>query len=189
MRVVDLTIEVRESPILEDFNLVVERGQLIELLGGNGSGKTTLLRHLIGVRQPARGVIDSVGSKVGYVGQKSGLDELLTVRENLNWLMHVIGESPKREKLDDALNVFGLTDFQDERAGSLSAGQHKRCSLTRLLLMSADLWLLDEPLASLDASGCDLVRSLLTKHIQDGGSAVVATHGSLGLESKDSVNL
>ena len=189
MRVVDLTIEVRESPIIEHFNLVVERGQLIELLGGNGSGKTTLLRHLIGVRQPARGVIDSVGSKVGYVGQKSGLDELLTVRENLNWLMHVIGESPKTEDPYDVLDAFSLTDFENERVGSLSTGQHKRCSLARLMLMSADLWLLDEPLASLDASGCDLVRSLLTNHIQDGGSAVVATHVSLGLESTDSVSL
>lgn len=184
----NLTIEVNEQAILAGFNLIVERGDLVELVGGNGSGKTTLLRHLAGVRRPAIGEISRTESFV-YVGQKLGLDPLMTVGENLAWFATISNRAWDKDSLDRALVTCGLERIVDAQIGTLSTGQAKRAALSRLLLARSNLWLLDEPLAGLDASGIALVKRLMRQHISDGGGALVATHSTLELEGCETVTL
>ena len=77
----------------------------------------------------------------------------------------------------EAARSVGLERVRHQPARTLSAGQLKRCALSRLLLSEADLWLLDEPYSNLDSDGIALVDQLLTRHLQAGGSCILATHG------------
>ena len=189
LEVKDLAVEVNGTTILENFNLRVPRGLLVELVGANGCGKSTVLRHLAGARRTLQGTIDLRSTELLYVGQKLGLDPILTVRENLTWLAKVANQVISEEDVDQALKTFRLELMGDSYAGTLSSGQTKRCALARLLLADCDLWLLDEPLTTLDAGGREIVKELLADHLVAGGGAVVATHESLGLEATQRIDL
>ena len=78
----------------------------------------------------------------------------------------------------DVIREMGLQRVAEQQARTLSAGQRKRCALARLLLSEAKLWLLDEPYSNLDVEGVELVDRLLVRHLEAGGSAVLATHGA-----------
>ena len=73
---------------------------------------------------------------------------------------------------------MGLGRVAEQLARTLSAGQRKRCALSRLLLSNSELWLLDEPYSNLDTQGVELVDELLRGHLEAGGACVLATHGA-----------
>jgi heme exporter protein A len=176
--------------VFRDLNLRVAAGQVLALEGPNGAGKTSLLRMIAGFLPPAGGTITlhSVGVEVtdneergkfiGWLGHHDAAKPQLTPRETLTFFFRLYGASG----IDEALDVVGLTRASDLPCQYLSAGQKKRLALARLKLSDRPLWLMDEPLAALDADGKALAASLVKSHCASGGIVIAATHEPLGVD-------
>jgi heme exporter protein A len=164
-------------------------GTMLSVEGANGAGKTSLLRLLAGFLAPAAGTIrlqtntgeirdaEERGRFVGWLGHHDAVKAQMSARETLTFFARLYGGG----EVDAALEAVGLARLASLPGQYLSAGQKKRVALARLLVCRRPLWLLDEPLASLDAAGKAVAATLIAKHCAAGGVAVVATHEPLGI--------
>ena len=184
-----LLVEVGERPLLSDFNLKVAPGAMIEIKGSNGSGKTTLLRYLAGIRRAHQGSVNYQGNRFAYVGQKPGLNSSMTAFENLKWITQNADQEVTDLDIFDALADLGLKSRRNTLVGALSAGQVRRCGLASLLVLNANVWLLDEPLTSLDESAIAWLRASIASHRAARGAAIIATHATLGLPDTLTIDL
>jgi heme exporter protein A len=168
-----------------DLSFAVTAGQCLLLRGPNGTGKTTLLLTLAGIVTPLAGTfaLDGADSEAGpqfhYCGHRNAIKPRLSVAENLDFWARVNGMTGIAT--DAALAEVGLGELAGLDAGYLSAGQSRRLALARLLVTHRPLWLLDEPTASLDVEGHELVTRLLDRHLDMGGFAIAATHDPITL--------
>lgn len=180
----DLELARGDRQLFAGLGFDLGAGQLALVTGPNGAGKTTLLRTLAGLRPPAAGTVTFGGVDVGglsralaapiaYQGHQDGLKRDLTVAENLAFVAR-LWQAPEAPAA--AVADLGLADCLDRPVRYLSAGQRRRAALGCLRLRRAALWLLDEPLTNLDASGAELVTGWLVRHLEAAGAAVVATH-------------
>ena len=174
----DIRCSVGERVLFSELSLVVRPGDLVEVRGPNGSGKSTLLRCLVGLHEPESGALDQTADSL-YVGHRSGICGRMTATENLRWFAGIAKSKANDESIATALVRVGLGQARHDECDALSAGQERRVSLARLLVVPAPLWILDEPLTALDDDGRDLVGELLTAHRSNGGAAVCATHQEL----------
>ncbi len=176
----DLTVARGGVPILEAVSLTLGEGAGLVLRGPNGSGKTTLLRTVAGLQLPWVGEIRGAGERIAYAGHADGLKAMLSVAENLRFWAQVFGTA----SIDAALDAFDLRALEDRPAGTLSAGQKRRLGLARLMVTGRPVWVLDEPTVSLDAASVALFAQAVRGHLDGGGSALMATHIDLGLETQ-----
>ncbi len=161
-------------------------GTAVALMGHNGSGKTTLLRIVATTLRPTRGggtvfgldllkEADAVREHVGALYHAPGVYSDLTARENLEFARRMWGGTSV-VGVDAALERVGLTFAADELARGFSSGMTRRLSLARLVMRPPRLLLLDEPYASFDADGIELVNVMVRETADRGGIALVATH-------------
>jgi len=158
----------------------VGAGSLVLLRGPNGAGKSSLLLALAGILRPVAGRLDwhaEEPPKLHVLSHQPGVKPRLTLLENLSFWRAVNGPSGIAPQA--ALDRVGLGDLGALDAGYLSAGQTKRLALARLLVTDRRLWLLDEPLAALDAEGDTLVARLIADRVAAGGAVIAATHDDL----------
>lgn len=174
MQTSGLTLYRGGSCLFRDIGFELSAGQVLWVLGSNGSGKTSLLRVLSGLTQPDAGRILLNGIGLAYAGHLPGLKAELSVRENLEFFARELGAT--KERCTAAIRRLGMERHAQAEVRKLSAGQKRRTALARVVLSSAELWILDEPAANLDAAGRVLVGELLGEHLVQGGIAVVATH-------------
>jgi ABC-type Mn2+/Zn2+ transport system ATPase subunit len=167
---------VRKGKIILSLNeLRFENSQSYALIGENGSGKTTLLRLLAGVIQPTEGQIKGLeGLKLAYIPQKPYLFRL-PVWQNVAMAAK---ESPeKQDRVQDAINAVGMQGFEKQEAEKLSGGEAQRVALARLLLVKADLVLLDEPTAPIDVRGREKIDAVIADYVRGNGATLIfATH-------------
>ncbi len=165
-----------ERSLFADVAVAVGAGELVEIRGENGSGKSTLLRMLAGLL-PCPGANLRRLAPVAYLGHKPGGAADMTPVENLRWAARLRGEPGAAERVDSALARLGVRLARFRLSGALSAGQQRRAAWARLLLAPPQsVWLLDEPLATLDAAGEALARTLIAEHRAQAGAVVCATH-------------
>jgi heme exporter protein A len=177
------------------LSFAVEAGTALLVTGPNGAGKTTLLRMLAGFLPPESGHLRleggaaeaSISEQCHYVGHANAVKPSLTVAENAAFWCGFLGGA--QDRLDAALQAFGLDALRDIPAGYLSAGQRRRAGLLRLLLAERPLWLLDEPTTSLDTAAQDMVAGAVNRHLAGGGLVVAATHMALGFERAQELRL
>lgn len=171
--------------VLRGVSLEVAAGRIVALRGRNGSGKTTLLRMLATRLRPSAGrgrifghdlvrEAAQVRRRTAYLSVQSGSYGPLTARENLR-LAATLAGTPE-DRVEAALRRLGLEPHGDRLVRVFSSGMKRRLSLARLLLTDADLWLLDEPYASLDDDGRALVDGLLDEAREEGRTVLVASH-------------
>ena len=183
---VDAVAVLGSFPALAGATLSVRRGEIVLLRGPNGAGKTTLLRLCAGLVPLERGqgrilgvdLVDDrelVRHRVGMIGHNNGLYSDLTVAENVRFWGRTVGASTA--EVDAALHRMGLDGrLANLPISRLSAGQKRRTALAGLVARRAELWLLDEPHAGLDAAGRDELDQVLKLAAAAGATVMVASH-------------
>jgi sulfate/thiosulfate transport system ATP-binding protein len=174
---------------LQNVSLEVPEGSLTALLGPSGSGKSTLLRIIAGLETPDSGTVSIDGDDVSHVvPQKRGIGFVfqhyaafthMSVRDNVAFGLS-IRKRPKaeiRQRVDELLELVGLTKWADQQPSQLSGGQRQRMALARALAVSPKVLLLDEPFGALDAVVRAELRAWLRRlHDEQGTTTVLVTH-------------
>ncbi len=172
LRFDDVTLAYDRHPAVHHLSGAVEAGALVAVVGPNGAGKSTLLKGIVGALKPAGGRIEHgpAARRIAYLPQMAEIDRSFPmsvydlVAMGLWSRVGLFGGIGRREagRVADALAAVGLTGFERRPIGTLSGGQMQRALFARLLLQDAELILLDEPFAAIDAKTSadllDLVR-------------------------------
>ena len=173
-------------PALAGVDLDVARGEIVLLQGPNGAGKTTLLRTCAGLVAIASGEAEVLGHdlrrdrrtvrrRVALLGHTGSLYEDLTVADNLRFAARAVGADVR--VAEEAMSRLALDGrLRHVPVAKLSAGQRRRASVAALLARRAELWLLDEPHAGLDADGRDVLDALVREAIAGGATVLLASH-------------
>jgi ABC-2 type transport system ATP-binding protein len=156
-----LTKRFGNRVVVDHFDMRVTRGRIYGFLGPNGSGKTTTIRMLCGLLTPDEGEGTCMGydirtqaalikREVGYMTQRFGLYEDLSIEENLDFIARVYAVDGRTEKVKATLERLGLYSRRQQLAGTLSGGWKQRLALAACLIHDPQLLLLDEPTAGVD---------------------------------------
>ncbi|MCF7945791.1 MAG: ABC transporter ATP-binding protein [Spirochaetia bacterium] len=183
---------VKGHPVLKDFHLTVEKGELVSLLGPSGCGKTTTLRTIAGFIMAEQGKV-LIGGKdntplppnkrnIGLVFQNYALFPHLTVFDNIAYGLRrrKADKQVIPKKVTDVLKLVSLTGYEKRLPSQLSGGQRQRVALARSIVIEPDLLLLDEPLSNLDAKLRDEMRAELSRlQHQLGITMIYVTHDQI----------
>ncbi|MBN2382893.1 ABC transporter ATP-binding protein [bacterium] len=198
----DLSMVYRTGEIavqaLCQVNLTIRQGEFTAIAGPSGSGKTTLLNMISGLDHPTAGKVflsgkamsDMSGSElsdfrrdhIGFVFQSYNLVPVLSVRENIEYIMLLQGvsQAERRRRVREILHDIGLEGMEDRRPVHLSGGQQQRVAVARAMVSQPDLILADEPTANLDsATGASLVDMMRTLNRDRGMTFVFSTHDEM----------
>ena len=166
-------------------------GEALAVTGPNGAGKTSLLRLIAGLLTAADGSIGLEGGETEltlpeqahYLGHRDALKSALSVMENLSFWRDFLGGEAFDTRA--SLAAVGLDHAAHLPAAYLSAGQRRRLSIARLLVVRRPVWLLDEPANALDTAGQSMFAALMGDHLARGGLIIAATHAPLGIAARE----
>lgn len=171
---------------LRDFNLTIEKREIIAVIGPSGCGKSTLLNMIAGLYAPSNGrvvykgsPVTDVNTDVGYMTQKDNLLPWCNVRDNIAFPLELAGVAKveRETRADAVIKQVGLDGFETRFPAELSGGMRKRACLARMMLYGAETALLDEPFAALDAQLKLAMHDLLLRLAAESGQTVVfVTH-------------
>jgi zinc transport system ATP-binding protein len=187
----------RGGPVLRDVNLRIGEGEFVAIAGPNGGGKTTLLRLVLGLERPDAGVVRLYGEPaerfsrravLGYLPQRASLmlDAPVTVREVVAAgtlpARGIVGRLRRsdRERVDEAIELVGLTDRADAELRRLSGGQQQRALIAKALAGRPRLLALDEPTTGVDAESQEALGELLARLHADLGVTVLYVSHEFG---------
>lgn len=188
-----LAAAYRKNTVLYDISFEVEAGSLTGIIGPNGAGKSTLLKTMMDLHPPLSGAVNFFGSpfkkakkRIGYVPQRGSVDwdfptdalDVVTMGlyGQIGWL-----KKPSRlhkQKAFEALEKMGMADYADRQISQLSGGQQQRVFLARALVQDSDLYMMDEPLAGVDAATESAIMKTL-KELKASGKTVMVVHHDL----------
>jgi ABC-2 type transport system ATP-binding protein len=174
---------------VEGLDLAIPRGQVFGLLGPNGSGKTTTIRMLCGLMAPSAGSASVVGHdivreseairrKIGYMSQRYGLYDDLTVYENVRFYGTVYGlhGRARTERIESHLKELGLVERRNQLAGTLSGGWKQRLALACATAHEPEMLFLDEPTAGVDPAARRRFWETIYELAKGGTTILVTTH-------------
>jgi ABC-2 type transport system ATP-binding protein len=174
---------------VDGLDLTIRRGEVFGLLGPNGSGKTTTIRMLCGLMTPTSGEATVVGHsvtrepekirlKIGYMSQKFGLYDDLTVEENLRFYATIYGlhGTERRDRVEALLRDLGLVERTRQLAGTLSGGWKQRLALACATAHRPAMLFLDEPTAGVDPASRRLFWQWIYALAKEGTTILVTTH-------------
>jgi ABC-2 type transport system ATP-binding protein len=173
--------------VVDRVDIQVRRGEICGFLGPNGSGKTTTIRMLCGLLEPDAGEGTCLGHdirtqarqiklRVGYMTQRFGLYDDLSLEENLDFVARVYGMPQRRQVVADTLERLGLAARRAQLAGSLSGGWKQRLALAACMLHQPELLLLDEPTAGVDPKARRDFWQQIHALAAEGLTVLVSTH-------------
>ncbi len=181
--------------VQNNLNFTIKRGEVFVILGGSGCGKSTLLKHLIGLYNPMKGIINIRGKQIshaplstkrklmqefGVLYQSGALLGGLTLAENVSLPLEEFRKYSTKERniiIDEKLDLVDLKEFRDYFPAEISGGTKKRAGLARAMALTPDLLFFDEPSAGLDPiSSASLDQLILDLREQLQTTMVVVTH-------------
>jgi ABC-type Mn2+/Zn2+ transport system ATPase subunit len=179
-----LTVRFGREPALDDVSFEIPNSSTVALLGPNGAGKTTLFRAAIGLVKPSAGWIELGSRRVAFVPQRLDIEPSFPVTVSdvvrmgrygdLGWISRFARDD--RELVASALAELGIEHLEHRRFGNLSAGERQRTLLAQASAQDAEIFLLDEPFAGLDAPTHGALQRLLRGWRDRGRTVLVATH-------------
>ncbi len=188
---------INQAHGLKDISMEIDEGEAVTILGANGSGKSTLLKLLDGLYFPSKGTVKAFGHqlteaafrdqdfakdfrrRVGLVFQDPDVQLFLPkVYDEIAFAPLQMGYSKEEVQLrvKEAIDVLGIDKLKDRAPYHLSEGEKKKVALASILTLSPDVWLLDEPTASLDPKTQSWVIDFLLDLSQQGKTLIIATH-------------
>ncbi|TNJ41046.1 metal ABC transporter ATP-binding protein [Phaeobacter sp. B1627] len=188
-----LTVSYGEKPAVFSVDMTVMPGQMTAIIGPNGAGKSTMLKAALGIVAPVSGRVQVFGrpldhqrGRVAYVPQRASVDwdfptrvidvVMMGLYRDLGLLGRI--RASHRRIARDCLDRVGMGEFAGRQIGQLSGGQQQRVFLARALAQGADLYLLDEPFAGVDAATEKAIIGVL-KMLRAEGKTVVVVHHDL----------
>ena len=191
LSVYDLTVAYHRKPVIWDVGFEIPDGSLVGVVGPNGAGKSTLLKAIMDLIPRASGRINVFGEsyrqnrhRVGYVPQRESVDwdfpvnalDVVTMGlyNRIGWCLPV--RKSHRQAAMRALSQVGIAELAKRQISQLSGGQQQRTFLARALVQDADLYLMDEPFAAVDAATERAIVKILRGMKEDGKTAVVIHH-------------
>ena len=188
-----VTIAYRSNAVLTDVSFSTPAGTLTAIVGPNGAGKSTLIKASLGLIQPAAGHFEFFGKsfrdvdgRVSYVPQRTSVDwdfpvtaldvVCMGLYRRIGWFKPV--RAKHRKLAMEALESVGMQDFKKRQISQLSGGQQQRVFLARSLVQGAELFLMDEPLAGVDAATETTIISTL-RSLRDAGKTAMVVHHDL----------
>jgi manganese/zinc/iron transport system ATP- binding protein len=189
----EVTIAYHRKPVLWEVNLDIPTGKLVGLVGPNGAGKSTMLKAIMGIMPLLSGSVrifgkpySEVRQRVAYVPQRESVDwdfpasvldvVLMGFYGRIGWFGRVTRQH--QQMAMEALDRVGMAEFAQRQISQLSGGQQQRTFLARALIQPADLFLLDEPFAAVDASTEQALVSIM-RSLQDAGKTIIVVHHDL----------
>jgi len=189
----ELSFRYKNSKVdtIQNFNIDIEKGQIVCILGQSGSGKSTILRLLSGLESPADGMIKigertmvdnetfilPEGRGIGMVFQDYALFPHMTVEKNIKFGLKKMSGGEKNKRLNEVLQLVNLTEYKRRYPYELSGGQQQRVALARALAPKPSLLLLDEPFSNLDSALQEKIREELKAILKQAGiTSVFVTH-------------
>ncbi len=188
-----LTVTYGQKPAVFSVDMTVAAGQMTAIIGPNGAGKSTLLKAALGIIPSVSGRVKVFGAdlaqqraRIAYVPQRASVDwdfptrvidvVLMGLYREVGLMARIRGQH--RARAQACLERVGMQDFANRQIGQLSGGQQQRVFLARALAQAADLYLLDEPFAGVDAATEKAIISVL-KSLREAGKTVVVVHHDL----------
>jgi ABC-2 type transport system ATP-binding protein len=185
----DLTKDYDRVTVVDHLNFQVGENEVFGLLGPNGAGKTTTILMLLGLTEPTAGTARVFGfdptreplrvkSIVGYLPEEVGFYEDLTARENLEFIadLNNIGRDETRRRVDEVLELVGLTEKRDTATGKFSRGMRQRLGIADVLIKRPKLVILDEPTSGLDPQGINQLLDLIAGLPKMGTTVLLSSH-------------
>lgn len=191
LRVWDLTVAYQQTPVLWDVAFEVPPASLVAVVGPNGAGKSTLLKAIMDLTPRTSGEIQVFGQafrrqrrRIGYVPQRESVDwdfpvsvldvVLMGLYREIGWCWPI--RKPHQARALEALKQVGIADLAHRQISHLSGGQQQRTFLARALVQQADLYLMDEPFAAVDAATELAIVEQLRQMKQQGKTCMVIHH-------------
>ena len=185
----DLTKNYNGVTVVDRLNLRVGENEVFGLLGPNGAGKTTIILMLLGLTEPASGTVRVCGFNptreplkvkriAGYLPEEVGFYENLTARENLKFIAELNNISPadSSRRIDEVLEMVGLTEERDVVAGRFSRGMRQRLGIADVLIKQPKVVFLDEPTSGLDPKGINQLLDLIAGLPKMGTTVLLSSH-------------
>ena len=194
LKVDNLSCQRSNDLVFKNLSFEVNKGANTEIIGSNGSGKTSLLKCILGLIEKKQGIISWKQKSIEetrtfflkscfYQGHHLALKNNFTVVENLRFSHSVF--NCNEENIMSSLNEVGLFEYRERASSDLSMGQLKRLAIAKWLLDEHELYLVDEPFASLDQEGGLLVSSIIKKLNSRGCSFLFTSHTSSNMDSRE----
>jgi ABC-2 type transport system ATP-binding protein len=185
----DLTKRYGRFTAVDGINLTIPRGELYGLVGPNGAGKTTTMRMIAGILQPTAGRIRIAGydlqenpmaakSRLGFIPDRPFVYDKLTGAEFLRFVASLYGQGGTAidSRIDELLGLFELLPWRDELTESYSHGMRQKLIISSALLHRPDVIVVDEPMIGLDPKSARLLKDLLRRFVDKGGTVLLSTH-------------
>jgi len=191
----DLTMAFGTFVVQQDLTFTVNRGDIFIIMGGSGCGKSTLLKHLIGLKEPAKGTVrydnvsfwdaepterDRIMQQFGILHQSGALFSSMTLAENIALPLQEYTELSAvqiRKLVSLKLALVGLAGFDDYYPSEISGGMQKRAGLARAMALDPEILFFDEPSAGLDPISARLLDDLILELRESlGATVVIVTH-------------
>ena len=196
----NLSVQRSNKTIFEDINLSLGSGNITILKGNNGSGKTTLLKTILNLIEPSSGTIYWRGkplksnlydfyNHITYIADKTSSLNKLTVKENINIWKKFFLSKINKDQIENILKTLKLNLYLNQKVNSLSFGETKKLELLRLIIENKKVWILDEPLSSLDEDSVELIKQTFEDHANKEGSIIFSSHQNPGIYVTEEINL
>jgi len=189
---VNLTKNYDDTKVVDGLNLQIEDGDIFGFLGPNGAGKTTTILMLLGLTEPTSGSAHIAGydstreplkvkSITGYVPEKVGFYENLTAACNLAYTARLNGlpEELVIKRVDEALDVVGLSAVAEQEVGEFSRGMKQRLAIADILVKTPKIAILDEPTSGIDPEGINQMLDLIAKIARERKMTVIMSSHQL----------
>lgn len=183
VQIEQLTKTYKETNVLENITLKLQKGKIYGLIGMNGAGKTTLMKCMLNLSTPTEGTItlfngNDALKRIGMMIEAPAFFEQMSAKQNLEYYLKLKG-IPNKGRIDEVLKLVGLENVNNKQTKDFSLGMKQRLGIAIALLSKPELLILDEPINGLDPKGVVAIRNLFKNLVDEQGMTILLSSHNL----------